>query len=44
MVSGWRVRENSADEMDWTLLGKKNPQEPQMFYDMDDKETVYSSA
>jgi len=40
MVSGWRVRKNSADEMDWTLLGKKSPQEPQMFYDMDDKNII----
>ena len=27
MVSGWKVR----DRHDWTLLGKQNPQKPQMF-------------
>merc|ERR1711936_1168179 len=28
VVSGWRVRNNQ----DWTLIGKKSPQVPQMFY------------
>ena len=27
VVSGWKVR----DRHDWTLLGKQNPQKPQMF-------------
>ena len=26
-MSGWKVR----DRHDWTLLGKQNPQKPQMF-------------
>ncbi|BES91242.1 Copper type II ascorbate-dependent monooxygenase, C-terminal domain [Nesidiocoris tenuis] len=31
VVSGYRVR-NDSGEMEWTLLGKRNPQDPQMFY------------
>ena len=29
-MSGWKVRK-SVDRDDWTLLGKQNPQKPQMF-------------
>jgi len=32
VVSGWKVTPN----MEWTLLGKKDPQLPQMFYPVDD--------
>lgn len=31
VVSGYRVTRKHGDEH-WTLIGKKNPQEPQMFY------------
>ena len=36
LVSGWRVRDNSQ----WTLIGKKNPQLPQMFYPVEDGSMV----
>lgn len=32
VVSGYRVRENSEGKDDWTLLGKRDPITPQMFY------------
>merc|ERR1712080_218484 len=36
VVSGWRVRNNN----DWTLIGKKDPQLPQMFYPVEEKMTI----
>jgi len=36
LVSGWRVRDNSQ----WKLIGKKNPQLPQMFYPVEDGSMV----
>lgn len=32
VVSGYRVRENEQGIDDWTLLGKRDPLTPQMFY------------
>ena len=32
VVSGWRVR----DRGEWDLIGKRDPQKPQMFYPVDD--------
>ena len=34
VISGWKVSEGS----EWTLIGKKSPQLPQMFYPVEDKE------
>jgi len=36
VVSGWKV----SPDMQWTLLGKKNPQLPQMFYSINDELTM----
>jgi peptidylglycine monooxygenase len=36
VVSGWRVRNNR----EWTLIGKKDPQLPQMFYPVENKMTL----
>ncbi|XP_014249505.1 peptidylglycine alpha-hydroxylating monooxygenase [Cimex lectularius] len=36
IVSGYRVRIDNDLNYDWTLLGKKDPQQPQMFYEVDD--------
>jgi peptidylglycine monooxygenase len=36
VVSGWRVRNNQ----DWTLIGKKSPQVPQMFYPVETDMTL----
>jgi hypothetical protein len=36
VVSGWRVR----DKNNWKLIGKKNPQLPQMFYPVDNEMTI----
>merc|ERR1712127_830944 len=33
VVSGWKVSPN----MEWNLIGKKDPQLPQMFYPVEDK-------
>lgn len=32
VVSGWSVRSDQNDENQWTLLGKRDPLTPQMFY------------
>lgn len=32
VVSGYRVKRNSDGVDEWTLLGKRNPLTPQMFY------------
>jgi len=36
VVSGWRVRNNE----EWTLIGKKSPQVPQMFYPVETEMTL----
>ena len=36
VVSGWRV----TKDMDWTLIGKADPQLPQMFYPVEDSEMI----
>ena len=35
-VSGWRVRRGKNNDDLWTLLGKEDPQLPQMFYPVQD--------
>ena len=36
VVSGWKVTRN----MEWSLIGKADPQLPQMFYPVEDKEMI----
>lgn len=36
VVSGWRVR----DRANWDLIGKRDPQLPQMFYDINDSSMI----
>lgn len=40
VVSGWKVSPN----MEWTLLGKKDPQKPQMFYPVEDTSITIKSG
>ena len=40
MVSGYRVRKDAEGEDHWTLLGKRDPQTPQMFYPVVNNVTV----
>ena len=40
VVSGWRVRDHSQ----WSLIGKKDPQQPQMFYPTADKDMVLTKG
>ena len=35
VISGYRVRDG-----DWTLIGKKDPKLPQMFYPVEDRDTM----
>jgi len=37
VVSGWKVSPN----MEWSLIGKKDPQLPQMFYPVEDSDMVF---
>ncbi|XP_043241915.1 peptidylglycine alpha-hydroxylating monooxygenase-like [Amphibalanus amphitrite] len=40
VVSGWRARYSRSDGYRWTLIGKMNPQLPQMFYPVLDNVTI----
>lgn len=40
VVSGWRVQGKSK----WDLIGKKNPQQPQMFYPVEHEENVLTAG
>jgi len=40
VVSGWKVTEGAK----WDLIGKKSPQEPQMFYPINDSEMTFSKG
>ncbi|XP_059085874.1 peptidylglycine alpha-hydroxylating monooxygenase-like [Tigriopus californicus] len=40
VVSGWRVQGKSK----WDLIGKKNPQQPQMFYPVEHEENVLTTG
>ena len=33
LISGWKV----SSDMQWTLIGKEDPQKPQMFYPVNDR-------
>ena len=39
-VSGWKV----SKDMKWTLLGRKDPQLPQMFYPVADNSTIMTNG
>lgn len=40
VVSGYKVRSSTNGEDTWTLLGKRNPQTPQMFYPVENTEPI----
>ncbi|XP_037945702.1 peptidylglycine alpha-hydroxylating monooxygenase [Teleopsis dalmanni] len=40
VVSGYRVRANEKGVQQWTLLGKRNPLTPQMFYPVENKDPI----
>nr|CAD7428274.1 unnamed protein product [Timema monikensis] len=40
VVSGYKVRANDGDIDEWTLLGKRDPLTPQMFYPVMNNETI----
>lgn len=40
VVSGYRVRTDENGENKWTLLGKRNPLTPQMFYPVENTEPI----
>lgn len=40
VVSGYRVRKNSTNQDEWTVLGKRNPLTPQMFYPVENAEPI----
>lgn len=40
VVSGYRVRETENGHFNWTLLGKRDPLTPQMFYPVFDKSPI----
>lgn len=41
VVSGYRVRKNKYGIDNWTLLGKRDPMTPQMFYPVMNREPIY---
>lgn len=40
VVSGYRVRADERGEYQWTLLGKRNPLTPQMFYPVENTDPI----
>jgi len=40
VVSGWKI----SDGKDWSLIGKKSPKEPQMFYPIADPELTFTKG
>ncbi|XP_001987058.2 peptidylglycine alpha-hydroxylating monooxygenase [Drosophila grimshawi] len=40
VVSGYRVRTNDKGIQEWTLLGKRDPLTPQMFYNVENKSPI----
>jgi len=43
-VGGWVVREKEDGSDEWSLLGKRDPQEPQLFQPVGDKSVVVSQG
>lgn len=43
-VSGWRVRRDDDGADQWTLIGKKDPKKPQMFYPVPDPDMVIEES
>ncbi len=39
-MSGWKVANNKT----WSLIGKKNPQDPQMFYPVEDASLTFTKG
>merc|ERR1712024_182185 len=45
VVSGWKVSNaTKPNEMEWDLIGKKSPQEPQMFYPLADPQLTFTKG
>lgn len=40
VVSGYRVRTDGSGQDNWQLLGKRDPLTPQMFYPVENSETI----
>jgi peptidylglycine monooxygenase len=40
VVSGYHIRRDSSGMDQWTLLGKRNPLTPQMFYPVKSQEPI----
>lgn len=40
VVAGYRVRSNARGVQEWTLLGKRDPLTPQMFYNVEDSSPI----
>lgn len=40
VVSGYRVRSNAHGVQEWTLLGKRDPLTPQMFYNVENNSPI----
>ena len=40
VVSGWKI----SNGKDWSLIGKKSPKEPQMFYPIADPELTFTKG
>lgn len=40
VVSGYRVRKDSNGQDNWTLIGKRDPLTPQMFYPVENSEPI----
>lgn len=40
VVSGYRVRANADGVQEWTLLGKRDPLTPQMFYNVENTSPI----
>uniref|UniRef100_A0A182QIJ1 peptidylglycine monooxygenase n=1 Tax=Anopheles farauti TaxID=69004 RepID=A0A182QIJ1_9DIPT len=43
MVSGYRIRKDGAGADQWTLLGKRDPLTPQMFYPVESRDPIRKS-
>jgi len=45
VVSGWKVSNaTKPNEMEWDMIGKKSPKEPQMFYPIADPELTFTKG
>ena len=40
VVSGWKI----SEDKNWSLIGKKSPKDPQMFYPVDDSSMTFTQG